>query len=80
MTIPTYEVIFVKKNGQRRIMVFSFLRDMPADFINSRLKQTRKHELGAGMELVWDHEESDFRIFNRLTAIGGVKKVEDREI
>lgn len=79
MKIPRYEVTFIKKNGERRKIIFSFLRDMPSDFINSRLKGSRKHDLGAGMELVWDHEESDFRIFNRLTIVGSINKLEDIE-
>ena len=62
---------FAKKSGEERKMIFARIKDLPSDFIATKI-------IGAGkeqnypecMELVWDLEHDDFRIFNWKTCIG----------
>lgn len=60
---------FVKKNGEQRIMMFSRIADLPNGFVASKIVGAgTEKKYPDGMELVWDLEEDDFRIFNYKTA------------
>lgn len=64
---------FKKKNGEIRDMNFVKLQDLPEAFLSSLVKNTSpKRKLGEGMELVWDIDISDFRIFNFKAVVGGL--------
>ena len=66
--MKVYKGSFKKKNGKSRDMLFAQLHDLPDIFLE-------KHVSGAGteqtypegMELVWDLEADNFRIFNWKT-------------
>ena len=73
-----YKGTFVKKNGDHRTMKFIKTKDLPKDFLSAKLKGTGKqNDLGEGKELVWDIENSNFRIYNYLTTVGEVVKHSD---
>lgn len=60
---------FIKKNGEARTMVFSRIKDLPNGFVASKIVGAGSEKnYPDGMELVWDLEEDDFRIFNYNTA------------
>ena len=57
-------------------MVFVKLDDLSEDFLDENIKGTgAPKKLGDGMELVWDLEEDNFRIFNHNTVIDKPKAV-----
>jgi hypothetical protein len=63
--MKAYRGAFIKKSGERRVMRFVKLQDLPTTFVESKFKNTgKKHVLNEGSELVWDIDEKDFRIFN----------------
>ena len=72
-----YKGTFKKKNGEKREMVFARIWDLPETFL-------QKHVQGAGsetkypegMELVWDVENSAYRMFNHKTVVGKLEVVE----
>ena len=77
-----YKGTFLKKNGEKRMMRFLKLDEMPADFINSQLKPgagrgNTKRKLEEGSELVWDIDKNGFRVFNWSSLQG---KIEENEI
>jgi hypothetical protein len=62
---------FLKKNGEERNMHFIKLEDLPEEFLKKRLKgNNRKKNLSEGLEVVWDLDKRDFRVFNWNTATG----------
>jgi len=65
-----YRGTFKKKDGSLREMRFLLLKDLPPEFVASKIKGGgQKHALTEGMELVWDIDEGALRIFNRNTAL-----------
>ena len=61
---------FRKKDGSIRTMRFVLLKELPESLLSSKLKGTsQKHFLSEGMELVWDIDEEDLRIFNHSTSL-----------
>jgi len=73
-----YKGTFVKKNGENRTMKFIKTKDLPKDFLSDKLKGTGKqNDLGEEKELVWDVENSNFRIYNYATTVGEVVKHSD---
>ena len=72
-----YKGTFKKKNGSERTMRFLRLVDLPSDFVTSKIKGASKsHILSEGMELVWDIDENDFRIFNRKNVVDKIEEFE----
>ena len=62
---------FAKKSGEERKMIFARIKDLPSDFIATKIIGAGKEQnYPEGMELVWDLEHDDFRIFNWKTCIG----------
>lgn len=75
--MKAFKGLFVKKNGEHRTMVFSRISDLPNGFVASKIVGAgTEKKYPDGMELVWDLEEDDFRIFNYKTA----KQVEELEV
>jgi hypothetical protein len=67
--MKAYKGCFTKKNGESRTMIFSRIKDLPNGFVASKIVGAgTEKSYPEGMELVWDLEEDDFRIFNYKTA------------
>lgn len=67
--MKAYKGSFTKKNGENRVMMFSRITDLPNGFVASKIVGAgSEKKYPDGMELVWDLEEDDFRIFNHNTA------------
>ncbi len=70
-----YKGSFKKKDGSIRTMRFLILKDLPTDFVASKIKGGgSKHALVEGMELVWDIDEQGLRIFNRNTVLDNIEE------
>ncbi|RLI67327.1 hypothetical protein DRO91_10375 [Candidatus Heimdallarchaeota archaeon] len=70
-----YVGTFRKKNNDFRTMVFVKLEDLPASFLETKIKgKETDRKLAEGSELVWDVESDGFRVFNWNTIIGEVEK------
>ena len=79
--MKAYIGTFIKKNGEERTMKFVRLQDLPEKFITSKVKNTgTKRTLREGLELVWDTDQSEFRIFNWSTTRGDIDETEIDEI
>jgi hypothetical protein len=74
--MKAYSGIFKKVDGSMRHMVFVRLEDLPKSFLEERLKGNSKRKLSEGLELVWDLELREFRIFNWKTLLGEVKQTD----
>ena len=73
--MKAYKGSFKKQDGSVRTMRFVVLKDLPETFLNSKFKNTnQKHSLREGMELVWDIDEEDLRIFNHTTVLDKVEE------
>ena len=69
--MKAYRGYFKKKNGDSRTMVFTRIDDLPAKFVASKIAGSGKEQkYPDGMELVWDLEADNFRIFNWKTCEG----------
>lgn len=71
-----YKGTFLKKNGERRTMRFLKLDDLPRKFLSENTKGGKRLTVGDGMELVWDIDESDFRIFNHKMRVDNIEEFE----
>ena len=68
---------FKKKSGENREMFFARISDLPSQFVASKIIGAgNEQKYPKGMELVWDLEQDDFRIFNWKTAVDKIKEVE----
>tara|TARA_A100001011_G_scaffold399995_1_gene511582 strand:+ start:1281 stop:1526 length:246 start_codon:yes stop_codon:yes gene_type:complete len=66
--MKAYKGTFKKKDGQIREMVFAKIEDLPQKFVASKIAGAgNEQKYPAGMELVWDLEADNFRIFNYNT-------------
>ena len=66
--MKAYKGCFKKKNGESRTMVFSRIDDLPTSFVASKISGAGSEQrYPEGMELVWDLEVDNFRIFNWKT-------------
>lgn len=75
--MKAYKATFKKKNGELREMLFASLKDLPESFLETRIIGSGSEKLyPEGMELVWDLEADNFRIFNWNTVIGDVECLE----
>ena len=63
--MKAYKGTFKKKNGDSRQMTFARLADLPERFLETRIIGAgSEQKYPEGMELVWDLEADNFRIFN----------------
>lgn len=75
--MKSYRGSFKKLSGELRNMHFAKLPDLPSEFLTGKIKgASRQTNLGEGLEVVWDLENQDFRIFNWKTVEGVVKEEE----
>jgi Mn-dependent DtxR family transcriptional regulator len=74
--MKAYKGTFLKKDGERRAMRFLKINDLPKNFMEGKIKGNQKHKLAEGMELVWDIDESDFRIFNHNMRVDNIEEFE----
>tara|TARA_B100000424_G_C22936646_1_gene498367 strand:- start:772 stop:1020 length:249 start_codon:yes stop_codon:yes gene_type:complete len=75
--MKVYKASFKKKSGESRMMVFSKITELPEDFISKNIQGVGSEiKYPSGMELVWDLEADNFRIFNWNTLEGEVKESE----
>jgi hypothetical protein len=78
--LKAYKGTFKKKNGESRDMVFARLLDLPDTFLSEKVQGAGSEQsYPPGMELVWDLEADNFRVFNWTASEGSVKEfdVED---
>ncbi len=71
-----HEAIFKKKDGNQRLMNFVRATDLPQAFVEKVTKSgaVSSPTLPEGMEIVWDLDNSAFRVFNWKTVVGAVKE------
>ena len=75
--MKAYKGSFKKKNGDKREMVFSRIKDLPNGFVAARIVGAGSERIyPEGMELVWDLEADDFRIFNYKTADNDIQELD----
>lgn len=68
-SMKAYKGTFKKKNGESRDMVFARLYDLPQKFLNERVQGAgSEQQYPEGLELVWDLEADNFRVFNWKSA------------
>lgn len=80
MTVTSYTATFVKANGDNREMNFIRLNDLPETFLNGKIKGNgNERTLNEGQEVVWDLDNSGFRVFNWKTIVGEATTT-DREL
>lgn len=73
--MKAYIASFIKKDGSERQMCFAHLKDLPEDYLETRIIGSGSEKnYPEGMELVWDLEEDNFRIFNWNTLVTGTLK------
>ena len=74
--MKAYKGTFKKKNGESRDMTFARLTDLPEQFLETRVIGAGSEQIyPEGMELVWDLEADNFRIFNWNTAEDTAKEL-----
>jgi hypothetical protein len=74
--MKAYKGSFKKKNGEMRDMVFAHLQDLPKTFLETKiLGAGSEQKYPNGMELVWDLEADNFRVFNFNTVEQPVKEL-----
>ena len=67
--MKAYIGTFKKKNGESRDMVFARLYDLPQKFLDEKVQGAGSEQnYPDGMELVWDLEADNFRVFNWKSA------------
>ena len=66
--MKAFKGTFKKKDGQLRQMMFARIEDLPSQFVASKIKGAgNEQKYPKGLELVWDLEADNFRIFNYNT-------------
>ena len=77
MMSKIYAGMFRKKNNDLRHMTFVKLDDVPATFLETKIKDKSKDRtMPTGMELVWDLDQADFRVFNYSSQVGDLREME----
>ena len=75
--MKAYKGSFKKKNGDSREMVFARLLDLPDSFLSDKVQGAGSEQTyPEGMELVWDLEADNFRVFNWKAVEGSTKEIE----
>lgn len=71
-----YKGSFKKRNGEIREMLFAKLDDLPESFLDEKITGSgTEKQYPEGMQLVWDIEQDNFRIFNWSTLEGSVQEI-----
>ena len=70
--MKAYVGTFMKKSGEVRTMTFMKVDDVPEGIL-PEAKGGKRPKLQEGMELVWDVENSAYRMFNHKTVVGSHK-------
>lgn len=71
MQTKCYNAKYIKKSGEEREMNFVRFSDLPETFLSDRIKgDAVPRNLGEGREVVWDVDNSGFRVFNWNTIVG----------
>lgn len=74
--MKAYKGSFKKKNGEIRNMLFARIDELPDSFLDEKIAGTGASKTYPdGMELVWDMEEDNFRVFNWSTVEGSVEEM-----
>ena len=74
--MKAYKARFKKKNGEERDMFFVKLPDLPTSFLSDKVSgDGADKRYPERMELVWDLEANNFRVFNWGTKIGKSKRL-----
>lgn len=74
--MKAYKGSFKKRNGEIRNMLFAKIQELPESFLEQKIIGTGSDKnYPEGMELVWDLEEENFRVFNWKTVEGPVKEL-----
>jgi hypothetical protein len=74
--MKVYKGTFKKQNGQIREMLFARIEDLPDSFLNEKIVGSgSEKQYAPNMELVWDIEADNFRIFNWSTQVGSIEQV-----
>jgi hypothetical protein len=77
MMSKIYAGMFRKKNNDLRHMTFVKLDDVPDTFLETKIKDTSKDRtMPTGMELVWDLDKADFRVFNYTAQVGDLREMD----
>jgi|TARA_R110000824_G_scaffold58132_2_gene157459 hypothetical protein len=77
MMSKIYAGMFKKKNEDLRHMTFVKLDDVPPTFLSTKIKDGSKDRtMPKGMELVWDLDAADFRVFNYSSQVGDLREIE----
>ena len=77
MMSKIYAGMFRKKNSDMRHMTFVKLDDVPDTFLETKIKDTSKDRtMPTGMELVWDLDKADFRVFNYTAQVGDLREMD----
>jgi len=72
-----YAGMFRKKNDELRHMTFIKLNDVPDTFLKTKIKDTSKDRImPKDMELVWDLDKADFRVFNYGAQVGALREID----
>ena len=75
MMSKIYAGMFRKKNSEMREMTFVKLDDIPETFLETKIKSDSKERtMPKGMELVWDVDQADFRVFNYASQVGELRE------
>ena len=72
--MKAYKATFTKKTGELRTMTFAKVDELPKGFLPE--SKGGEKSLAEGMELVWDLENNNYRIFNNKTVVGKVEQFE----
>ena len=77
MMSKIYAGMFRKKNNDLRHMTFVKLGDVPDTFLETKIKdKSQDRTMPTGMELVWDLDKGDFRVFNYTAQVGDLREME----
>ena len=78
--VKSYNATYVKSSGENREMNFIRLNDLPETFLYGKIMGNGKERtLNEGQEVVWDLDNSGFRVFNWKTVVGEATTT-DREL
>jgi hypothetical protein len=65
IVMRAFKGTFKKKNGESRDMLFAKISDLPQSFLSTMVRGAGSEQsYPAGMELVWDLEADNYRVFN----------------
>lgn len=76
INMKVYKGSFRKRNGDIRRMLFAKIQELPDSFLEQKIIGSGvERSYPDGMELVWDIEADNFRVFNWSTVEEPVKEM-----